>query len=301
MNAAGDQAGELRRLVEEKRQAIRRRGRLRTVAVLSGKGGVGKSNLALSLACAMADRGKRVVVMDADLGLANLDLLCGVSPQHNLSHLVEGSRGLTEVLTPVPREERVTLLSGGVGLKAMADLDDDALQRVFGALEDLESRADVLILDTGAGIHHGVLAFAHAADLTLLVTTPEPTSVRDAYGVIKSLGPAEAGRELLLVVNMASSRAEALDVADRIRRASARFLRRSPSYLGCVLRDACVERAVRGRGIFYRASPYSSASRCVGELAEALLQWGEERTAPPETRGLRSFFARLARGFFMEK
>ena len=120
MNAAGDQAGELRRLVEEKRQAIRRRGRLRTVAVLSGKGGVGKSNLALSMACAMADRGRRVVVMDADLGLANLDLLCGVSPQHNLSHLVEGSRGLTEVLTPVPREERVTLLSGGVSRRVRA-------------------------------------------------------------------------------------------------------------------------------------------------------------------------------------
>ena len=301
MNAAGDQAGELRRLVKEKRQAARRRGRLRTVAVLSGKGGVGKSNLALSMACAMADRGRRVVVMDADLGLANLDLLCGVSPQHNLSHLVEGSRGLMEVLTPIPQEERVTLLSGGVGLKAMADLDDDALQRVFGALDDLESCADLLILDTGAGIHHGVLAFAQAADLTLLVTTPEPTSVRDAYGVIKSLTLGEGGRELLLVVNMAASRAEALDVADRIRRASARFLGRSPAYLGCVLRDACVERAVRGRGIFYRASPYSSASRCVGELADTLLQWGEERTAPPETKGLRSFFARLVRGFFMEK
>ena len=272
MNAAGDQAGELRRLVKEKRQAARRRGRLRTVAVLSGKGGVGKSNLALSLACAMADRDKRVVIMDADLGLANLDLLCGVSPRHDLSHLVEGRR-----------------------------LDDDALQRVFGALEDLESRADLLILDTGAGIHHGVLAFAHAADLTLLVTTPEPTSVRDAYGVIKSLGSAEEGGELLLVVNMAGSRAEALDVADRIRRAAARFLGRSPSYLGCVLRDACVERAVRGRGIFYRASPSSSASRCVGELADALLQWGEEGPVPREARGLRSFFLRLARGFFMEK
>ena len=301
--AVKDQAGELRRLVEEKRQALRQKSRPRTIAVLSGKGGVGKSNLSLALSCALADQGKRIVLLDADLGLANLDILCGVSSKYNLSHLVEGSRKLEELLTPIPGEERVTLLSGGVGIRSMADLDDDAMGHVFDLLEDLEDRADLLILDTGAGIHKGVLSFAHAADMTILITTPEPTSMRDAYGVIKSLGrvEGECGNELMLVVNMADSREEAMDVAGRIRTASLQFLGSSPTCLGYVLKDEGVEKAVRSRRIFYRIAPGSPASRCVKKLADELLRISEGRMAPRESRGLRSFFLRLSRGFFMEK
>ncbi|MCR5347243.1 MAG: MinD/ParA family protein [Fretibacterium sp.] len=298
-----DQAGDLRRIVEEKRQASRHGGRgshLKTMAVLSGKGGVGKSNVSLSISCALADEGKRVVLLDADLGMANLDILCGIVAKYNLSHLVAGSRELDEIL--IPLEERVLLLPGGSGLKEMADLDDEGMERVFDLLMGLEDRADVLVMDTGAGIHKGVLSFAQAADVALLVTTPEPTSVRDAYGVIKSLGGGgrKQGEDLMLVVNMAGSRGEAHDVADRIRMASIQFLGSAPAYLGYILRDDSVERAVRGRKIFYRSHPSSSAAKCVKRLTGELLRLWDGRPVQADAQGIRSFFLRLTRGFFAE-
>ena len=301
--APSDQAGDLRRLVEARRQEVRRHcgNGPRTVAVLSGKGGVGKSNLALALTCALADSGNRVVLLDADLGMANIDLLCGIGGRFNLSHVVDGSRRLDEVV--VPLEENVEILPGGSGLKDLADLDDTELSGVIDSLGLLEDRADIVILDTGAGIHKGVLAFALAADTTILVTTPEPTSVRDAYGVLKSLeGASPEGKELLLVVNMAGSGGEAREVAGRILTASHQFLGRSPVYLGHVLRDDAVGRAVRLRRPFYRLFPSAPAGLCVRRLADDLLARGGVRRGfsyPP--RGLKAFFLRLSRGFFMEK
>ena len=301
--APSDQAGNLRRLVEAQRQEVRQTagGGLRTVAVLSGKGGVGKSNLALALSCALADGGKKVVLLDADLGMANIDLLCGISSRFNLSHVVGGSRGLDEVI--VPLEDNVEVLPGGSGLKELADLDDTDLKGVIDSLGTLEDRADIVILDTGAGIHKGVLAFALAADTTILVTSPEPTSVRDAYGVLKSLRSASSeGKELLLVVNMAGSEREAQEVADRILTASRQFLGRSPAYLGCVLRDDAVGRAVRQRKTFYRLFPAAPAGLCVRRLAGELLQrWSGRMELPHPPGGLKTFFLRLSRGFFMEK
>ena len=301
--APSDQAGDLRRLVEARRQEVRRHcgNGPRTVAVLSGKGGVGKSNLALALTCALADSGNRVVLLDADLGMANIDLLCGIGGRFNLSHVVDGSRRLDEVV--VPLEENVEILPGGSGLKDLADLDDTELSGVIDSLGLLEDRADIVILDTGAGIHKGVLAFALAADTTILVTTPEPTSVRDAYGVLKSLeGASPEGKELLLVVNMAGSGGEAREVAGRILTASHQFLGRSPVYLGYVLRDDAVGRAVRLRRPFYRLFPSAPAGLCVRRLADDLLaRWGVRRGFSYPPRGLKAFFLRLSRGFFMEK
>ena len=301
--APSDQAGDLRRLVEAQRQdGFRKDGAaLRTIAVLSGKGGVGKSNLALALSCALADGGKRVVLLDADLGMANIDLLCGISSRFNLTHVVEGSRRLGEVL--VSLEENVEVLPGGAGLKELADLDDTDLAGVIDSLGTLEDRVDIVVLDTGAGIHKGVLAFALAADTTILLTTPEPTSVRDAYGVLKSLRSASSeGKELLLVVNMANSEREAQEVADRILTASRQFLGRSPAYLGPVLKDESVGRAVRLRKSFYRLFPAAPAGSCVRSLAEELFKrWGGLVGLPHPPRGLKTFFLRLSRGFFMEK
>ena len=301
--APSDQAGDLRRLVEARRQEVRRHcgNGPRTVAVLSGKGGVGKSNLALALTCALADSGNRVVLLDADLGMANIDLLCGIGGRFNLSHVVDGSRRLDEVV--VPLEENVEILPGGSGLKDLADLDDTELSGVIDSLGLLEDRADIVILDTGAGIHKGVLAFALAADTTILVTTPEPTSVRDAYGVLKSLeGASPEGKELLLVVNMAGSGGEAREGAGRILTASHQFLGRSPVYLGHVLRDDAVGRAVRLRRPFYRLFPSAPAGLCVRRLADDLLaRWGVRRGFSYPPRGLKAFFLRLSRGFFMEK
>ncbi|NLL37787.1 MAG: MinD/ParA family protein [Fretibacterium sp.] len=294
-----DQAGELRRLVEEQRKEKKAFTKLRTIAVLSGKGGVGKSNLSLALSCALADRDKRVVLLDADLGMANIDILSGVTSRYNLAHLIDGSRKLYEVLVPV--EKNVRILPGGVGLKTLADLDDEALSEFINLLGELEESTDILILDTGAGIHKGVLSFAVAADTSLLVTTPEPTSIRDAYGVLKALTTSwgSLGAELVFVVNMARSEAEGRDVAGRIQRAAGRFLGVSVPYFGCVLRDRHVEQAVRLRNSFFRLYPACYAAEGVRHLVDGLL--GESKGTSESSRGLKAFFFRLTRGSFAGK
>ena len=317
-----DQAGELRRIVIdniEKKKSDTPPPRLHTLSILSGKGGVGKSNIAAALSFALADFGKRVVLLDADLGMANLDILCGVkNARYNISHLIEGSRNLNEILVHFKTSQRATqlnggvsLLPGGVGLKEIADLDDFAMERLFSSLSGLEQLADYLIMDAGAGIHRGVLSFAYASEITLLITTPEPTSIRDAYGVIKSLGAAAwqgsyaAASGLMLVVNMVTSSREASEVAERIRLASMQFLGNAPVYLGYVLKDDVIARSVKDCKIFYRTNPESNAGICVRNLAGDLLRLCEgadiRREDLSEGRGMRAFFKRLARTLFTDK
>lgn len=293
--------------------------KLHTLSILSGKGGVGKSNIAAALSFALADFGKRVVLIDADLGMANLDILCGVdNARYNISNLIDGSRNLNEILVHFRTSQRATnqngavaLLPGGVGLKDIADLDDNDMEKLFEALSGLEAMSDYLIMDAGAGIHKGVLSFAYASEITVLVTTPEPTSIRDAYGVIKSLGAAAwesiegATTGLMLVVNMASSSREASEVADRIRLASMQFLGNAPVYLGYVLKDDAIANSVKNRKIFYRTDPDSNASICVRNLAGELLRLCDglnlKRENVPEKGSVRSFFRRLAKTLFTEK
>lgn len=308
-------------MVQDNKQKNTPPQRLHTLSILSGKGGVGKSNIAAALSFALADFGKRVVLIDADLGMANLDILCGVNnARYNIAHLIDGSRTLSEILVHFRTSQRATsqngavaLLPGGVGLKEIADLDDNDMERLFASMSALESMSDYLIMDAGAGIHKGVLSFAYASEMTILVTTPEPTSIRDAYGVIKSLGAAAwesvegIATGLMLVVNMASSSREAAEVADRIRLASTQFLGNAPMYLGYVLKDEAIERSVKARKIFYRTDPDCNASICVRNLAGELLRMCEganiKREAVIETnRGpVRSFFSRLARSLFNDK
>ena len=304
----------------EKKKAENTAPRLHTLSVLSGKGGVGKSNIAAALSFALADFGKRVVLIDADLGMANLDILCGVrNARYNIAHLIEGSRNLNEILVHFKTSERATnlngavsLLPGGYGIKEIADLDEYAMERLFDALSGLEEMSDYLIMDAGAGIHKGALSFAYASEITLLITTPEPTSIRDAYGVIKSLGAAawqgskDAASGLMLVVNMVSSSREAQEVAERIRLASMQFLGNAPMYLGYVLKDDIIERSVKNCRIFYRSDPDSNAGICVRNLAGDLLRLCEgadvkHEEIAPKKKGMRGFFSRLAKTLFDEK
>ncbi|MDR3264905.1 MAG: MinD/ParA family protein [Synergistaceae bacterium] len=302
--AFSDQARELRRIVELQRQENRPGGgNMRTFAVLSGKGGVGKSNLSLNLACALAEQEQRVVILDADLGLANIDMLCGITARYNLAHLIDGSRGMDDVL--VEFAPNIQILPGGSGIRELADLDEAHLAELIETLAVLEDRADILIVDTGAGIHRGVLAFASAADTTILITTPEPTSIRDAYGVLKALrsSPAVGGKtDIAFVVNMTNSEAEGLEVANRIRMAANRFLGLSIHYMGCILNDDMVGKAVRIRKPFYQLYPASRASECIRKLGYALTGASDKgimNTSP--ARGLKAFFFRLTRGRFMER
>ena len=318
-----DQAGELRRMVTDNRQKKKAEtppARLHTLSILSGKGGVGKSNIAAALSFALADFGKRVVLIDADLGMANLDILCGVrNAKYNIAHLIEGSRSLNEILVHFKTSERATklngsvsLLPGGYGIREIADLDEFALERLFESLSDLEMMSDYLIMDAGAGIHKGALSFAYASEITLLITTPEPTSIRDAYGVIKSLGSAawqeskDSATGVMLIVNMASSSREAQEVAERIRLASMQFLGNAPMYLGYVLKDDVIERSVKNCRIFYRSDPDSNAGICIRNLAGDLLRLCEgmnveHEKLPEKKKGIRGFLSRLSEKLFAEK
>ena len=318
-----DQAGELRRMVTGKKNTDIPPSRLHTLSVLSGKGGVGKSNIAAALAFALSDFGKRVILIDADLGMANLDILCGVrNARYNIAHLIEGSRTLNEILVHFKVSERaknlngsVSLLPGGYGIKEIADLDEYSMERLFDTLSGLVEMADYIIMDAGAGIHKGALSFAYASEITLLITTPEPTSIRDAYGVIKSLGTSawqesgQAASGLMMVVNMVSSSREAKEVAERIRLASMQFLGNAPMYLGYVVKDPIIERAVKNCRIFYRVEPSSNAAICVRNIAGDLLRMCEGidvkheeiETDRADRRGMRGFLSRLAKTLFEDK
>lgn len=287
-----DQAGELRRIVQTRRKNIKGLSGFRSIAVLSGKGGVGKSNVAVNLAMAFASSGKRVVLLDADLGMANVDLLCGISPKYTLAHLVKGQRTVEDVL--VSLENGVLLLPGGPGVQELAELDATAQSLLIDSLAVLEGVADILLIDTGAGIHKNTLSFGVAADMTILITTPEPTSIRDAYGVLKTLAINTGSKiDVTLVVNMAGSHSEGREVAERIQMAANQFLSLSVPFGGAILLDENVGKAVRAHTPFFLANPSCQASKDIAAITANLLSIDEIES--PTGRGVKSFFFRLAR------
>lgn len=296
-NSLLDQAQELRRIVDLHRRELRQEsGMLRTIAILSGKGGVGKTSLSVNLANAMRLDEQKVALLDADLGMANVDLLCGIVPQYTLFNLIRGDKNMEEVI--ITTENGLTVIPGGTGVKELADIDEIQLSAFINSLSALEEKADFLIVDTGAGIHKGVIAFAAAADTTIVVTTPEPTSIRDAYGVLKALNvPFFGCNDVRLVVNMVTDENEGIGVANRMQMAAKQFLGSSISYLGYILRDEKVEKAVRMRKSFIEEFPDCAASKCVKALSARLL--GKIGVQPPTavaSRGLKSFFLRFVRG-----
>ena len=247
-----------------------RRQRATVVAITSGKGGVGKSNVAVNLAITLAGAGKRVTLMDADLGLANADVLCNVDLRTNLSHVIARKKELSEVLVKAPGG--FNLIGGASGLARMADLTDEDRQRLVDALGELEQQADVILIDTGAGISPNVLSFTRAADHVLVVTTPEPTAITDAYAVIKVISRDATERRLSLLVNQARSPGEGRVVHERIAKVAKQFLGVSVLDAGYVLADEHVQNAVRSRTPFVLGAPNCPAAKCIEKLAMRLEQ-----------------------------
>jgi flagellar biosynthesis protein FlhG len=296
-----DQATQLRTLVRQQ-PPPQARPRASVIAVTSGKGGVGKSNVSVNLAIRLAAAGKDVVLLDADLGLANADVLCNVDLPCNLSHVIARRRELSEVLVDVPGGFR--LIGGASGLARMADLSDFDRQRLIVALGELEQQADVILIDTGAGISPNVLSFTRAADHVLVVTTPEPTAITDAYAVVKVLSRMEggvgltagvdadgSGRQLSLLVNQARTPSEGRAVYERIAQVARQFLGVALQDAGHVLADEQVPLAVRRRTPFVLGAPRCPASVCIAQLAMRLEQGVVSSTASA------GFFNRMSRWF----
>lgn len=276
MPPTNDQASALREMVSGKRESALDAGAnklagMRSIAVLSGKGGVGKSNIAVNLAIALAEIEQRVSVLDADLGLANIDILFGVVPKYNLGHVLRGDKELPEILFKV--DDRVSIIPGGAGLQELSNLDQQRQTWIVERLAFLEEETDILLLDTSAGIHRSVIDFALSSDISLLVTTPEPTAIRDAYSVLKSLCQMSGGRVRIgLVVNMATDEKEGLLISDRIISAADQFLGIKIPYLGCVVWDAAVRESVKIRKPLLLSGESSPAAACFRALARRICE-----------------------------
>ncbi len=259
------------------------------IAVTSGKGGVGKTNLAVNLAVCFARQNRRACLLDGDLGLANADILCNLTPRLTLEHVVNGRCRLAEAMLLAPGGFR--LIPGACGVARLADLDGVDRQTLLGQLAALDRVADDLVIDTSAGLGANVLAFVAASSRVLVVTTPEPTAMTDAYGMIKALTAGSRQLNVCLVVNMVSCLEEGRRVFDRVNRVSRTFLNRTLDYGGAVPTDEVVREAIRHRVPFTLYAPDAPATRAVEALARSLLGM---KPQPPTGGG---FFSRLATWF----
>ena len=292
-----DQATALRELVSGMKDSTRIRERItgvRSIAVLSGKGGVGKSNVAVNLALALIERGLNVTLLDADLGLANIDILFGVVPKFNLGHVLKGEKDLSEIIFKV--EDRLSIIPGGAGLRELADLDENGQSWMINRLSNLEDGTDLMILDMSAGIHQNVMSFAMASDLSLVITTPEPTAIRDSYSVLKTLCQATEGAiDAGLVVNMASSEREAFLVSERIISAAEQFLNFKIPYYGCVIWDSALQDSVRKRKPLLLSDVESASVPYFKELAQKIYDSSEEGRSLRKSEKRDTFLLRLLR------
>ncbi len=261
-----DQAWRLRKMVEDK--VIPATGRARVLAVTSGKGGVGKTNISVGLALAAAAGGLRTVLLDGDLGLANIDVLLDLHPGKNLGHLIEGTASLENVLIDAPGG--IQVLPGASGLTRVADLGPHQRQRLMDAVGRLVDEYDLVLIDTGAGISRAVLDLCICAGEVLVVTTPEPTAVVDAYAMLKVFTMEDRPPNSWLVVNQVTSQGEAEQVASRMIGLARQFLRSEVRHCGAVMLDPRVRAAVRMRKHFSLAYPTCSAARSIRDLARNL-------------------------------
>ena len=275
----GDQAARLRQLVDKSEYEVKMSvvpdaptlSTLgpRVIAVTSGKGGVGKTNITVNLAIALRQAGQRVLVIDADLGMANVDVVLGSMSKKHLLNLLETDTKLQDVMIDGPYGVRY--ISGGSGIEKAADFTYEERQRLMQKLTACGQMADIILIDTGAGLGRNVMDFILAADEVLLVTTPEPTALTDAYAVLKAYSMYAASKNIKLLVNRVYDEAESREVVAKLQQTSTRFLNMPIDCLGYVFEDSAVMKSVRQQQPFLAAQPGAVASRCIQGLANSLL------------------------------
>ncbi|MSN25029.1 MAG: AAA family ATPase [Geobacter sp.] len=242
---------------------------IRVISVTSGKGGVGKSNVVSNLAIALSAQGKKVLLIDADLGLGNLDVLLGLSPTYNLNHVMSGEKTVLEILIDGPAG--IKIIPAGTGVQELTSLGQHEKLKLLDELDMLEEQFDIMIIDTEAGISENVTYFTVAAQEIFVVVTPEPTSITDAYALIKLLATRYSEHHFKVLVNMAKDSEDALEVFRKLANVAGRFLNISLDYLGCVVKDEKVVEAVKRQKAVMELFPDSEAAACFTTLARRVI------------------------------
>jgi flagellar biosynthesis protein FlhG len=239
--------------------------RPKVLAVTSGKGGVGKTNVVANLSVSLSEMGKKVVVLDADFGLANLDVLFGVTPRYHLGHVLFGNKTLPEIMVQGPKGIRIIPASSG--LQRMSELTLAQRNHLVESFTNLDADTDYFIIDTAAGISRNVIHFLLSAQGVIVVSAPEPTAIVDAYAVIKIILAEDPNKQIQVLINSVEQSDDAHEVFCQINSVVKRFLNREIDYLGHIERDSHVPRSVRSQMVVTHRFPDAPASRCFRELA----------------------------------
>ena len=295
-----DQASSLRNMVSENEE----KPSARVITVTSGKGGVGKSSISLNLAISMSRMGQRVVLLDADFGLANIEVMLGMRPRANLADLMFRGRDLKDIIMDGP--EGIKFISGGSGIQELARMNREQCIYLTKKLVELDELADVIIIDTGAGISDSVLEFVASSNEVLLVATPEPTSITDAYALLKALNRksefSKSSTTIKMIANRVRNEEEGKDVLyENMKNVVDRFLNLSLEFLGSIPQDDQVSKAVMKQTPVTISFPNSGASKAIGDMAKELLKDRDEEADVPEERGITLLFSNLIRNKFKKK
>lgn len=284
-----DQAEGLRKMIQQ----TEARPAARVITVTSGKGGVGKSSISINLAIQLSRLGKRVVVFDADFGLANIEVMLGIRPRFNMADLMFRGKELKDIVTPGP--ENISFISGGSGIQELARMNRDQVMYLTRKLAELDAYADVIIIDTGAGISDNVLEFVVSSSEVLLVATPEPTSITDAYALLKALNRkkefSKTNTTIKMIANRVRSREEGEHLYEKMSIVVQKFLNIPLEYLGAVPMDEQIAKAVMRQKPISVTHPEAPSTKAIKDITDKLMKIEKEQ----ERRGISQFFSNLIR------
>ena len=290
-----DQAQQLRNVIKKQNQKVVRES-ARVITVTSGKGGVGKSNTAINLAIQFRKMGQRVIILDADFGLANIEIMFGAVPKHNLCDLIYQGKNIKEIITWGPMD--VGFISGGSGIAGMSNLSRNYLTYIIQNLAELDAIADIIIIDTGAGISDAVLEFLVASGEIILVTTPEPTSITDSYSLLKALNRhhrfSKENSKIKVIANRVDTEEEGKNLYNKLNAVVSRYLKLPIDYLGAIPQDNQLANAVMQQTPVSMQSPTARSSVAYERIAARLMNKEVQSTIP--RRGMAAFFSHIVAG-----
>ena len=291
-----DQASQLRNIIKAGSVNKQQRPVARVITVTSGKGGVGKSNTAINLALQFKKMGQRVIILDADFGLANIEIMFGAVPKHNLSDLIYQGKNIKEIITWGPGD--IGFISGGSGIAGLSNLSRDYLVYIIQNLAELDAIADVIIIDTGAGISDAVLEFLVASGEILLITTPEPTSITDSYSLLKALNRhdrfVKEYSKVKMIANKVENKEEGQMLFNKLNAVVSRYLKLPIEYLGAIPSDNLLSKAVMQQTPVSLASPNAKSTLAYEEIAAKLMNL--EMQGGVNKRGMAAFFSHIIAG-----